>query len=75
MTPASNTPVPPAAEPFWRKSAFWSALGVLGMVLGATCPLWPTPAQVVCVGVSTVLKHVGNEGSRTMAAAAADAGT
>lgn len=35
-------------------------VGVLGLVLGATCPLWPVPAQPVCRIGAQVLERVGS---------------
>ena len=62
-------------KPLWRDRRLYVGCVAFGLVLGATCPLWPERTRVVCVTLSQGLKGLGLQQLGLPASSAPDAGS
>jgi len=59
LKPATSTVVEakPTGTPWYKNPWFQKfGLGLVGVVLGASCPLWPAPVQVICKSVAVFVQ-------------------
>lgn len=63
--------------PLWRDPRLFMGCVAGGLVLGATCPLWPAPLEPVCRSLAMDLKTLGLSqlGLTTAPSSARDGGT
>lgn len=59
IDPLAPPPTRPEPAPsVWKPWLIRLGASILGVGLGASCPLWPPPLQPVCLAVSKVVQLV-----------------
>lgn len=54
-----TTVVAEVKAPWWKNPWLGKfGLGLVGVILGASCPLWPAPVQVICKNVAVFVQGV-----------------